>query len=625
MDEPRLGTVESIPIFRPDVGEGEDDLLVFVQENERELNEFGGIRIDPPSSWNLPQVNLHEPPRGDNVKINAKGFTPFSPRAEENGTQDQGKRNRTAQKRLRIPVRDFRIMDVLKRNELLSKSRSLSSVYPPLASHADLEALYWELNAQNNSETNNAMMCTYYANEPTKKHYVQSNPETTARNNWHCGTIWNHPLSPLRSVTKPSPKQEISFSQFSNRKNWTKSPYDRNTLIFNHFGCRKAIYVLPPSDSDAFERLCEDKGISPSSDQAAAISPPDLIRRYGFKNLRKSLLKPQSYLVVAAGSYCLNVDLGFNVHETATFSIPSWLVGVDGSLKKKLPYEFMLHQSILEHGKRNRGYESKISKPLVESGRRVFKQHEELITSARKRGVPCTSLEDAGPDVKSAISASRKLFEGVGEDLTEPLDPRCSICGYWPHYSFLARLSAGSSKVFCSEHGLEQLLESGTDISGLVVIYAHPARELMRILKEALGQDADGMMTSSILEPTEDGEVDSGTESVPAPKKRKMPSVESTSKAARAKKDVEDPLLREDGEVPAETEKVEPVKNGIVQSRSKPLSDAARRSSKVENKTTSASMNSAKNAMQRMWQMRQQKSRTKRANPDSQPVPKDGD
>mmetsp|Transcript_40933 Transcript_40933/g.162110 ORF Transcript_40933/g.162110 Transcript_40933/m.162110 type:complete len:325 (-) Transcript_40933:1402-2376(-) len=319
-----LGTVESIPIFRPDVGDYEDDLLVFVQENERELNEFGGIRIDPPPSWNRPMVNLHEPPRDDNVKINAKGFMPFSPQAEENRAQDQGKRNRTAQKRLRMPVRDFRIMDMLKRNELLSKSRSLSSVYPPLASEADLEALYWELVAQNNSATNNAMMCTYYANEPTKKHYVQSNPETTAQKNWHCGNIWDHPLSPLRSITKPSPKLEISFSQFSNRKNWTKSPYHRNALIFNHFGYRKAIYVLPPADSDAFERLCEDKAISPSSDQAAAISPLDLTRRYGFKNLRKSLLKPQSYLIVAAGSYFLDVDLGFNIYETATFSIPSW-------------------------------------------------------------------------------------------------------------------------------------------------------------------------------------------------------------------------------------------------------------------------------------------------------------
>mmetsp|Transcript_8952 Transcript_8952/g.26888 ORF Transcript_8952/g.26888 Transcript_8952/m.26888 type:complete len:674 (-) Transcript_8952:256-2277(-) len=419
------------PTIDPAEGELRDDLLLHVQAHANELKRSGVLRVNPPPTWIRPQVLLHEPPLDDNVKLNAHAVAPLDSCAvgsQAAAGSHTGGKLMAVKGRMRLLVRDFRVMDLLRRNDISSEKLHRKAIAHPLARAEDMETIYWQ--SLSDGTIDHLASGTYFAEEQLKRHILRdSDKGFDDKCAWHCGTVSMHPCNPLSSMPKLMKAERpisISFSQIYRRSPWQKHEYQCNTLLFNYFGEARIIYVVAPSKAHTFERFCRQKNLGPTSNEMIRVSLMEL-KQGGVRGLRRTVLRQQQYVVVASGSYYCTLDVGFNITQSAYFAIPDWLLSAE-SLKTVLPWDYIVYKCIERVAMG--GWETPTAVQIaINAAKPVIQRHEALLEVARVRKYRVSLYADAPEGIKRSCRSF---------DSKDPKDhPACSVCAIHCHLSAL--------------------------------------------------------------------------------------------------------------------------------------------------------------------------------------------
>ncbi|CAC19756.1 histone demethylase (H3-trimethyl-K4 specific), Lid2 complex subunit Lid2 [Schizosaccharomyces pombe] len=211
----------------------------------------------------------------------------------------------------------------------------------------DIELFYWSSLAESNSGfaplelegLSQAYTSTIQSSLPSKEVFplekYSSEPWNLHNLPFENPCLFNYSFSDLSSLTIT----RLSIGMVFYTHGWTKSSLSTGLLHHHRFGDTVTWYVLPPDESDAFERYLISsypqytmEDLNRSNGLPVIVSPSSLIEN-GFHPIAIDL-RPNEFLVVSPNSYHMGFHQGFSSFESVNFATVNWIK--DGLLNSSI-------------------------------------------------------------------------------------------------------------------------------------------------------------------------------------------------------------------------------------------------------------------------------------------------
>ncbi|WBW71133.1 histone demethylase (H3-trimethyl-K4 specific), Lid2 complex subunit Lid2 [Schizosaccharomyces osmophilus] len=152
----------------------------------------------------------------------------------------------------------------------------------------------------------------------------------------HKSSPFNFTISDMHSLANPQMSIGMAYSTYE----WQQSPIGTSQVYHNRYGSTVTWYILPPDQTEKFEKFVHDLDnsyedsffLDPSFQLPFPMSPALLLSN-GIQVMAVDL-RPNEFLVVSPKSYHFGFHLGFGCLETAHFATIEWIK--DDILKSSL-------------------------------------------------------------------------------------------------------------------------------------------------------------------------------------------------------------------------------------------------------------------------------------------------
>ncbi|EPY53821.1 Lid2 complex subunit [Schizosaccharomyces cryophilus OY26] len=202
-------------------------------------------------------------------------------------------------------------------------------------SEDDLEKLYWSM------IDDNSLLSQIYQVERFTTSSFSSLPSKELQplnqcsfESWNLRNIprhkscpFNFTISDMHSLATP----QMSIGMIYSTYEWQQSPMATFQVYHNRFGSTITWYVLPPNETEKFEKFInsldntyeDDFFTTPSSQLPFPVSPEVLLSN-GIQVMAVDL-RPNEFLIVSPKSYHFGFHLGFACLETVHFATIQWI------------------------------------------------------------------------------------------------------------------------------------------------------------------------------------------------------------------------------------------------------------------------------------------------------------